>query len=150
MHENEFTSVYEMLENASKWEITTYPYVLWGKKRKKKKKVYSQQELQPFIHSQGKKKSQKEPPANGSHQAFGLNIHMRNTLHTKHDILSFCNRSSVLFCLKSWSIPTNSFKEFHRHCLLEEDNNINKILCALYRCAKEQGKVKCNLSQRCT
>lgn len=150
MHENEFTSVYEMLENASKWEITTYPYVLWGEKKEKKKKVYSQQELQPFIHSQGKKISQKEPPANGSHQAFGLNIYMRNTLHTKHDILSFCNRSSVLFCLKSWSIPTNSFKEFHRHCLLEEDNNINKILCALYRCAKEQGKVKCNLSHRCT
>lgn len=34
-----------------------------GKKRKKRKKVYSQQELQPFIHSQGKKISQKEPPA---------------------------------------------------------------------------------------
>lgn len=146
MHENEFTSVYEMLENASKWEITTYPYVLWGEKKEKKRS----KNCNPSYTAKEKKYHKKSLQQDGSHQAFGLNIHMRNTLHTKHDILSFCNRPSVLFCLKSWSIPTNSFKEFYRRCLLEEDNNINKILCALYRCAKEQGKVKCNLSQRCT
>lgn len=117
---------------------------------KKKKKAYTQQELQPFVHSQEKKYHKKSLQQDGSRQAFGLNIHMRNMLHTQQDILSFCNRPSVLFCLKSWSIPTNSFKEFYRHCLRQEDGNINKILCALYRCAKEQGKVNCNLIQGCT
>lgn len=54
-----------------------------GEKKEKKKKAYSQQELQPFIHSQGKKISQKEPPDDGSVRWLTSGFSTKHT-HEEH------------------------------------------------------------------